>query len=380
MLNCFHSSISFSVKYPNYLLTPSRALSQVRPSMELKNVVSKIQSLYPPRLAEKWDNTGLLVQPTKPKSIRKIFLTIDLTEKVLEEAIQHNTDFILSYHPPIFQAFKKLTTSGAKDRIIIRSIEEKIAIYSPHTSVDSQHGGVNDWLAEGLGDGDVKVLQPFIQLEDSQSYKAVVSIQKQHTNHLIQELTKIFGDSFKYDLSVITQGSSEFQRLETYASKSKLRSVADAIETISKSSSLDIYSLEGIPVKGTGQGRLVTLKSKISIDELVARIKKRLELSQVRLALGDSTTRESHVQTIALCAGAGGDVISKSKADVYWTGEMRHHDVLDAISKGTSCVLCEHSNTERGYLKAMKEKLDAILEGLVEVEISKEDRDPLVIV
>lgn len=59
---------------------------------------------------------------------------------------------------------------------------------------------------------------------------------------------------------------------------------------------------------------------------------------------------------------------------------MRHHDVLEASAKGTSCVLCEHTNTERGYLPVMKQKLDAAFEGKVEVVVSKEDADPLVFV
>ena len=53
---------------------------------------------------------------------------------------------IVSYHPPIFRPFKRLTQSTAKERIIIRAIESQIAVYSPHTAHDSLWGGVNDWI------------------------------------------------------------------------------------------------------------------------------------------------------------------------------------------------------------------------------------------
>lgn len=125
--------------------------------MDLKTVTAKLEKIYPLKLAEKWDNVGLLVEPTKSREIKKVFLTIDLTENVLEEALAQNADFICSYHPPIFSAFKRfhlnifislasrLNTKNTKDRIILRAIEEKVAIYSPHSSVDAAEGGVTDW-------------------------------------------------------------------------------------------------------------------------------------------------------------------------------------------------------------------------------------------
>ena len=63
------------------------------------------------------------------------------------------------------------------------------------------------------------------------------------------------------------------------------------------------------------------------------------------------------VRTVALCPGAGGSVICSQAADLYLTGEMRHHDVLAANARGTSVILGEHSNTERGYLARFRELL-----------------------
>jgi putative NIF3 family GTP cyclohydrolase 1 type 2 len=58
---------------------------------------------------------------------------------------------IISYHPPIFSGMKKLVQKQWKDKIIIRCIENKIAVYSPHTSYDCVEGGVNDWLISCFG-------------------------------------------------------------------------------------------------------------------------------------------------------------------------------------------------------------------------------------
>ena len=58
---------------------------------------------------------------------------------------------IISYHPPIFQAFKRLTQADWKHRFIIKCIENRIAVYSPHTSWDSIEGGINDWILDAFG-------------------------------------------------------------------------------------------------------------------------------------------------------------------------------------------------------------------------------------
>ena len=85
--------------------------------------------------------------------------------------------------------------------------------------------------------------------------------------------------------------------------------------------------------------------------------------------------------TIAVCAGSGASVLSGCKADVFITGEMSHHEVLDAIHNGSSVILCEHTNTERGFLKPWSETLKEILgQQNVNILISDVDKDPLKVV
>jgi putative NIF3 family GTP cyclohydrolase 1 type 2 len=103
----------------------------------------------------------------------------------------------------------------------------------------------------------------------------------------------------------------------------------------------------------------------------------------VRLAVPFTVSENPRViRTIAVCAGSGGSILSAVKADLYLTGEMSHHEVLAAVDNGTCVILCEHSNTERGYLTdVLKPRLDQLLnfDG-IDVVVSKVDRDPLLIV
>lgn len=106
----------------------------------LHEVVKKLSEHAPPTLAESWDNVGLLVEPSTPHIVHKLFLTNDLTEDVLDEAIEVSSDFILSYHPPIFRGIKRITQDKWKDRLVVKAIEKRIAIYSPHTAYDVVKG------------------------------------------------------------------------------------------------------------------------------------------------------------------------------------------------------------------------------------------------
>lgn len=82
--------------------------------IKLKTVINYLESFAPKSLSEKWDNTGLLLEPQNEKSVVSILLTNDLTEDVVKEALDLNTDLIVSYHPPIFRPFKSITTSTWK--------------------------------------------------------------------------------------------------------------------------------------------------------------------------------------------------------------------------------------------------------------------------
>lgn len=119
--------------------------------MNLKLLVKRLQEYANLKIACDWDNIGLLVEPSGDFDVRKVLLTTDLTEPVLEEALRLNVNMIISYHPVIVDPLKRLTQSEWKQRSIVRCIENRIAVYSPHTSWDSINGGINDWIMDAFG-------------------------------------------------------------------------------------------------------------------------------------------------------------------------------------------------------------------------------------
>jgi len=120
-------------------------------------------------------------------------------------------------------------------------------------------------------------------------------------------------------------------------------------------------------VKGEegGAGRIVTFEDPVNIEELVQRVKKHLSLSQVDVG---RPLAEKPITSVAICAGAGGTMLSEVDADVYFTGEMQHHEVLGAVARGRYVILCGHTNTERGYLPVLAKKLSDALSYLAQEE------------
>ncbi|XP_028398766.1 NIF3-like protein 1 [Dendronephthya gigantea] len=370
-----------------YLRYFSRSCQSLVKGMELREIVCRLEDYAPLPLAESWDNVGLLVEPLKANHlVRSILLTNDLTEAVMDEAIEKNTNMILSYHPPIFSPLKTLTRNSWKERVILKAIENKVAIYSPHTAFDAVTGGVNDWLASGLGKGMVKPLRSTLvdgslgthmvkfvfpgadELSNkSLTVDEIVTKLKQAEKSININVRKHVDDS---DVSINCNAVS-LGKIMTFLNSE--------IPEVLKST--NVFSLAKIPLQDTGVGRLCTLEEAVSVETLVKRIKDHLKLDRIRFASAvRPSCQNGLVKTIAICAGSGGSVLKGIKADMYLTGEMSHHDILDAVSCGIHVVLGEHSNTERGFLNIFSHVLYNMLEHKVTIHDSNIDKDPIQIV
>ncbi|XP_067285308.1 NIF3-like protein 1 [Pseudorasbora parva] len=347
--------------------------------MDLQEVLDVLEQLAPLSLAESWDNVGLLVEPSKPRQIKTILLTNDLTTAVMDEAVVMNCDLIVSYHPPLFRPFKRLLQKDWKQRLAIRAIEGGIAIFSPHTSWDSVEGGVNDWLVGGMGSGQVSVLSQAHSCGPQKHRIEFSSMNEEELNSLLEQLRRLEG-SETFKCSKIRNESGGQQVNLTCNSSALTAAVQILVSNPHASKSLNITQVQQPPLLGCGQGRLSVLDEPVSVSTAVQKMKTHLGLPHLRLALGDQHTLDSLVKTVAVCAGSGASVIQGVKADLYITGEMSHHEVLDAVSKGTSVILSDHSNSERGFLTVFRDRLAARVGDTVTVSISQTDRDPLQVI
>lgn len=101
-----------------------------------------------------------------------------------------------------------------------------------------------------------------------------------------------------------------------------------------------------------GAGRIFKTPNALpyTVENVISTIKRHLKLDHIQISMGCNQTRDSHVKEIGVCAGSGGSLLKNISPDVFITGEMSHHDLLDAAHRGITVIVCNHSNTERGYL------------------------------
>lgn len=109
-----------------------------------------LNQLAPLSLSEDWDNTGLLVGDAD-RPVSKLMTCLTVTESVVNEAVSEDVDLIVSHHPILFRAAKKITTETAEGRMLLKLIANGVAVYSPHTAFDSCRAGINQQLADAFG-------------------------------------------------------------------------------------------------------------------------------------------------------------------------------------------------------------------------------------
>ena len=124
----------------------------------VKDIFNHLNKLADVKLAEKWDNVGLMLGSNN-NEVSRVLVCLDVTTSVVEEAIANNVNLIVSHHPLIFKPLKNIDyTTDFKSRIIRNLIKNDISVISFHTNLDSATLGLNDYLAKILKLNEIQVL------------------------------------------------------------------------------------------------------------------------------------------------------------------------------------------------------------------------------
>ncbi len=249
--------------------------------MKVCDIDKLLEEDFPKAYAYDWDNVGLLIG-RKEKEVSKIYVAVDATQEVIEDALEKEADLILTHHPLIFDGIKRINDTDFLGERIYTLIRQDTACYAMHTNYDVLR--MADLAAEKLGLPDPDVL----------------------------EVT-----------------------------------VTD-------------------PVK-RGIGKVADLKEPVSLKELALQVKEVFSLPDVR-AFGDPDQR---VKRIAILPGSGKSSIPcaiSSGADVMITGDIGHHDGIDAAAQGLSILDAGHYGIEHIFIDDMA---DYLQKNLPDVQVFK---------
>jgi dinuclear metal center YbgI/SA1388 family protein len=347
--------------------------------MIAENIINFIENWAPPGAAWDKDNIGLQVGSPKQK-VTNIFLCLELTEKVLLEAMKKKANFIFTHHPFIFKPLQNINTeSDPKGRLIEKLVKNNITLYSAHTNLDFTKEGVSFELA--------KVLKlensQFLVNQKSNQYKLIVFVPKKNLEKVAGELNKagagIIGDyencSFRSDGTGTFKGkensnpfigdkhsytSVDEVRLEILVDSWKLNGVINTLRKAHpyEEPAFDIYPLQNENMN-YGYGVIGTLNRSMTTNEFLKFTCSSLKTNNIRFAKG----KNKKIKTVAVCGGSGSDLleaaISKG-ADAFVTADLKYHTFQDGEDR-ILFVDAGHYETEIFALNAVKRKLEKLI-------------------
>lgn len=103
--------------------------------MKCRDVMEFLESVAPSVYAESWDNPGLLVGDEE-KEIHTVFVAVDATDEVIEEAVCAGADMLVTHHPLIFSGLKAVNQDDFIGRRVRKLIKEDICYAAMHTNFD----------------------------------------------------------------------------------------------------------------------------------------------------------------------------------------------------------------------------------------------------
>ena len=319
--------------------------------MKIRDIITCLESVAPLGFQESYDNAGLILGNSE-SIVSSTLITIDITEAVIDEAIEHKCGLIISHHPILFKGLKRINGDSYIERCVIKAIKNDIAIYAAHTNLDSISKGVNSKICEKIGLINTRILEPRADM----LLKLVAFIP---VNHLEKVREAVFaagaGQIGKYDqCSYNIEGSGTFRgaedtnpfvgikgefhsekeiRFETIVPKHLKNKVIKALIDAHpyEEVAYDLYSLQN-ELPTVGAGMIGDLPRNENEADFLYRIMEIFDCKVIR----HTTLLNNPVRKVALCGGSGSFLLSRAiaeEADVFITADLKYHDFFDAENK-----------------------------------------------
>ena len=290
-------------------------------------------------------------------SATRVLLAIDLTERVLDEAIEQRCDAIVAYHPPIFEPIKRLTDERPKSRIVLRARGRNRAVQPTHRARRGR-GGRERLAGGGRGDRrracpDPPCVHPgrrgaedrHLPSRRGRGPRAQRALDGRRRPHRQLRALLVHGGGGGHvpRQRGVEPGGGGARRLERVPEVRlemvcPAASLALALATLRhfhpyEEPPIEIHELLPRPDRTIGAGRRIVLDRPVALEELAGRVRAHLGVSRLDVV----PAGERPIAVVGVCAGSGKGLLGSAIAQgctAYVTGEMGHHDVLAAQAEG----------------------------------------------
>ncbi|MBU0488850.1 MAG: Nif3-like dinuclear metal center hexameric protein [Bacteroidetes bacterium] len=314
---------------------------------QISELAKFLDQQVPLALQEDYDNCGLITGEGNTE-LTAVLLTVDLTEKTIDEAIEKKCNLIISHHPPFLSGLKRFTGKQGPGKLITMLIRKDIALYVMHTNLDAFGKGVSYYLAHKMSLTDIRVLSPKMEL----LAKIVTFCPASHAEKVRSALFNA-GAGFigNYDeCSYSLKGEGTFRagmganpfvgaknkrhtepevRIETifprYIERSVIKSLCEAHPY--EEPAYDIYYLAN-EWPTAGFGAIGNLPEPQSARAFLESVKKKLNLQHIRY----SSLPRKKLKRVAVCGGSGGILIQdaiRAGADIFLTADIKYHSFFE---------------------------------------------------
>lgn len=320
--------------------------------MKVIDFIKTIEAIAPLSLQESYDNAGLITGTSEQK-VNAVMITIDVTEEVIDEAINQKANLIIAHHPIVFTGLKRFNGNNYIERCIIKAIKNDIAIYAAHTNIDSVlQNGVNSKIAEKIGLLNCKILSPIKQ----SLVKIVVFVPNAYADKVRSAIFDAgAGNIGNYrSCSYNIEGTGTFManekahpfvgnvnqlhtepemRIETIIPEYLVNKVLNEIKNTHpyEEVAYDLYPLNN-EWEQVGAGMIGELPEPENELTFLNRIKKTFDCKCIKY----TKFRNKPVKRIAFCGGSGSSLLKqaiKANADVFLTSDIKYHQFFDADNR-----------------------------------------------
>jgi dinuclear metal center YbgI/SA1388 family protein len=320
--------------------------------MKVKEVIDAIEAEAPVVYQESYDNCGLQIGNYEDE-VKGILITLDVTEVIVDEAIQRGCNMIISHHPVLFSGLKSISGRNYVERVVQKAIKSDISIYSAHTNLDNMYAGVNAKIAEKLGLINTSILSPKTNtLSKLYTYAPAEAADKLRDALFAAGA----GHIARYkECSFNTNGTGTFRAQEgtnpAIGKAGGLREQVDEVKieviveqhlekkvlkALFQNHIYEEVAYELIPLPNPNQhigaGMVGTLPSPVDEMAFLAFLKSQMKTDCIR----HTGLRNKQIGRVAICGGSGSFLLRdaiKAGADIFITGDFKYHQFFDAEEK-----------------------------------------------
>lgn len=319
--------------------------------MKIKDITNYLETIAPLPYQESYDNSGLIVGD-KEATVKKVLITLDCTEALVDEAIADKCQLIIAHHPIVFGGLKKLNGKTYVERVVIKAIKNNVAIYAIHTNYDNVITGVNAKICERLGLTDCEILLPKKQLLKKLYTFIPLAHYERVSKAIFEAGAGNIGNYSEAGFSVA--GSGTFKGNEKSNPAIGKQNVLEKVEEIKfetifpatiegkviaallaahpyEEVAYDIVTLDNAFAK-VGSGMVGNLKKEVDGLTFLKSVKKSLKTDLIR----HTALLQKPIKRVAVCGGAGRFLLNNAiaaGADMFITADFKYHEFFDADNK-----------------------------------------------